>query len=102
MSRLYDRQRWHRVRARELARDPVCEGCEEQASMHVDHITPLDQGGAPYDPENLQALCIPCHNEKTAADKAGRPWVRPRDRGCDVDGNPRVREPWFAFDPNKS
>ena len=27
--------------------------------MH--HITPLDDGGAPYDPENLTVLCRSCH-----------------------------------------
>ena len=27
--------------------------------MH--HITALDDGGAPYDPENLTVLCRSCH-----------------------------------------
>jgi hypothetical protein len=92
--RLYDRQRWHRVSKRKLARDPICEGCGEQASRHVDHIVPLDQGGAQFDPANLQSLCIPCHTDKTAFDKAGRTWIRPMHRGCDVDGYPR--DPMYA------
>ena len=86
--RLYDKRRWHRVRERALARGPVCEGCGEQSSRHVDHIVPLDCGGPPYDPTNLQALCIPCHTEKTACDKSGTRWIRPVHRGCDVNGFP--------------
>ena len=88
MGRLYDKRRWHRVRARKLARNPECEGCEEQPSRQVDHITPLDKGGAPYDPANLMSLCIPCHTEKTGCDKIGRQWVMAKDRGCDEHGKP--------------
>jgi hypothetical protein len=30
----------------------------------VDHIVPLQDGGAPFDLSNLQSLCRPCHNRK--------------------------------------
>lgn len=90
IGRLYDRQRWHRMRKHVLACTPWCEYCGERPSQHVDHIKPLDQGGAPYDRANMAACCIACHNQKTRADEAGRAWLRPRDRGCDVEGNPRV------------
>jgi 5-methylcytosine-specific restriction endonuclease McrA len=71
-------------------RSPLCEGCNAVvAGQHVDHIVPLDQGGAAYDPANLQVLCIACHNAKTKAEQAGKQWIKPKDRGCDVDGAPR-------------
>ena len=92
MGRLYDKRRWHRVRARKLARDQICEGCDEQPSRHVDHIQPLDKCGAEYDPANHMALCIPCHTEKTGCDKTGRQWIMPKHRGCNVDGSARVSE----------
>jgi 5-methylcytosine-specific restriction protein A len=90
MTRLYDLRRWHRVRKRKLMRDPICEGCNERPSRHVDHIVPLDKGGGAYDPSNLQALCIPCHNKKTGCDKAGKQWLKPINRGCNADGSPRA------------
>lgn len=34
--------------------------------FHVDHITPLDEGGHPFEETNLQTLCKHCHQEKTA------------------------------------
>lgn len=95
MSRLYDQKRWHRVRERKLSRDPICEGCEERPSQHVDHIKPLDKGGAAFDPDNLMALCIPCHTDKTACDKQGIRWTPPKHRGCFADGTPRdPLHPW--------
>ena len=44
--------------------------------MEVDHIVPLAAGGAPYDPENLQTLCRPCHFDKTRRDRGARPVTR--------------------------
>ncbi|MPZ36768.1 MAG: hypothetical protein GEU95_01680 [Rhizobiales bacterium] len=94
MGRLYDKRRWHRVRERKLRRDPICEGCGERPSEHVDHIIPLP-GGAAYDPANHMALCIPCHNAKTRCDEMGKPWVRPIHRGCNADGSLRdPSHPW--------
>ena len=37
-------------------------------NSHCDHIKPFANGGT-NDPENLQMLCIPCHKEKSAAEK---------------------------------
>lgn len=41
-------------------------------SLEVDHITPLSEGGHPFDPGNLRTLCTDCHKEKTAAEAAER------------------------------
>ena len=35
----------------------------------VDHIVPINKGGAPLDMDNLQSLCSHCHAAKTARDK---------------------------------
>lgn len=75
-ARGYD-ARWRKVRKRYLARNPVCEDCQEQGDVTVadmvDHIIPLRAGGARLDPRNLRALCWPCHGKKSEADKARYP-----------------------------
>ncbi len=38
----------------------------------VDHVVPVKDGGARYLASNLQALCVSCHNRKTARESAGR------------------------------
>jgi 5-methylcytosine-specific restriction protein A len=68
------RRRHYRLREIVLARDPICRACGEEPSVIADHVTPLRQGGAPYDLDNLQGLCTRCHNRKTA---------RERGRGSD-------------------
>ena len=42
------------------------------SATEVDHILPIEDGGAMYDEANLQALCKPHHSRKTARDKANR------------------------------
>jgi 5-methylcytosine-specific restriction protein A len=70
--RVYASSRWAIVRARVLARDPVCVACEVQPSTEVDHVERLRDvlaaGGDPYDEANLMALCHDCHSRKTAAE----------------------------------
>src|SRR4030042_234810 len=65
--------RWARYRAWYLRRHPICatQGCNAAASI-VDHIIPVSGAGDPlfYDPVNHQPLCRPCHDRKTASDKA--------------------------------
>lgn len=95
---IYKTKRWERVSKRKLAANPLCEGCEQRPSRNVDHIQPLDSGGAAYDPNNHQALCIPCHNDKTGCDKTGKHWVKPKHRGCDQFGIPRdPSHPWHGM-----
>ena len=54
-----------------LDRAPLCEGWPVgkrclAAATHADHILPLRLGGAPYELENGQGLCAPCHAVKTS------------------------------------
>ena len=60
--------RWERVRRFVLERDRYrCVMCGKAGALECDHITPLQKepGQNPYDPNGLQALCRPCHIEKT-------------------------------------
>lgn len=56
---------WRRIRLQILERDDyrcqiVAANCTTAAN-HVDHIVPVEQGGAPYDPANLRAACQRCN-----------------------------------------
>lgn len=57
-------------------RDPLCEVCLEKdkftEAVEVDHKIPLEQGGAPYDPSNLQSICKRCHGAKTGKENSER------------------------------
>ena len=72
----YQSVRWREVRAAFLRQHPVCGACEQLGrvvpAVVADHVTPLKDGGARFDTANLQALCISCHNRKTARETAGR------------------------------
>ena len=57
---------WHRIRQRILRRDAgTCNTCGRPGATHVDHIIPASRGGSD-DESNLAAMCVTCHNRKTA------------------------------------
>ena len=65
---VYRSATWRAVRLAVLERDGrVCmirlPGCMVAATA-VDHIVELEDGGAPYAMENLQAACRPCNTAK--------------------------------------
>lgn len=67
---------WDKLRKLILARDKhLCQPCLRKGRIHsanqVDHIVPKAKGGTD-DPDNLQAICKPCHVEKTLADEGKR------------------------------
>jgi len=74
--KLYDKQRWRKLRAAYIARHPLCEICfkldQIKEARVVDHVEP-HRGNEQlfYDNDNLMALCVPCHNRKTAAQDGG-------------------------------
>lgn len=71
-----------RIRAEVLADEPLCRHCRKKSpplttlATEVDHIRPIEFGGHPTERSNLQPLCNPCHEIKTANDRGYRP--RPR------------------------
>jgi len=62
--RFYHSARWKKVRAMHLSRNPLCVVCGMPATM-VDHIIEIRDGGCRLCDDNLQSMCIPCHNRKT-------------------------------------
>lgn len=58
-----------------------CQRCgethdEDGRSIRVigDHIVERKDGGSDLDPGNIQLICWPCHNAKTASEKRKRMW----------------------------
>lgn len=47
-------------------------GCSSSYRIIADHIVERKDGGADFDQANLQVLCMPCHNTKTAKAKTAR------------------------------
>ena len=81
--------RYQKFRDRFMRRNPLCAECARQGlvtvSEEMDHIVPVVE--APdriWDKTNLQALCRPCHEEKTARENPNR--------------NPRLDERRERFD----
>ncbi|WP_458451680.1 HNH endonuclease signature motif containing protein [Alistipes finegoldii] len=68
----YRSSRWRRLRLQKLNAEPLCEECRRGGVVTpatvVDHIVPINEGGAPMDMENLQSLCAKCHNRKSGAE----------------------------------
>ena len=66
---------WRQTQKYVFVRDHYhCQACDRLLSdgqAHCDHIIPVAQGGSDYE-DNLQTLCIACHNRKTRAEEAGR------------------------------
>jgi 5-methylcytosine-specific restriction protein A len=78
MAALYDdhdgRLRGRRAQARRLrlwTAEPHCAKCKRltnyPSGFQLDHRVPLFKGGKDED-DNLQVLCIPCHDTKTNQD----------------------------------
>jgi 5-methylcytosine-specific restriction protein A len=55
---------WPAIRARILARDPLCTGCGQTPSTDVDHI----HHGDNHDEANLRGLCARCHSRKSSVE----------------------------------
>ena len=69
-----DRKRWALQRLKIMARDLWrCCKCGRAGRLECDHVVPLHKNGAPYDPDNLQALCTDCHRQKTLEDNGHGP-----------------------------
>lgn len=71
--KVYASKRWAGLRRTVLAEQPWCdcgidccpEGCTRM-SEDVDHIIPVEDGGAPFDRSNVHGLAHSCHGRKTA------------------------------------
>ena len=61
-----------------MALNPLCERCEKInliiPTEAVHHIIPISQGGDPWDLDNLESLCIKCHNKESGGKNKG--WIK--------------------------
>lgn len=68
-TKFYQSMPWRRLRAVKIGEQPFCEECFKKdiviGAKVVDHIVPINKGGAALDMNNLQSLCSPCHNRKS-------------------------------------
>ena len=59
--------RWKKIRLAILAREPLCRPCKDEgrttAATQIDHI---DGNAANNAANNLQSICKPCHDRKSA------------------------------------
>ena len=70
---IYKSRQWRKLRQIVLHKHPICVMCEQKnrytTANTIDHILPINKGGAVWSINNLQALCSSCHNKKSARDK---------------------------------
>ncbi len=72
--KFYNSTAWRKLRAWFIVQFPLCKpclkknkytDCTRKGAGVVDHVKPINEGGAPLDPENLQTLCTMHHNQKS-------------------------------------
>lgn len=88
----YRTSRWRQLRARHLARFPLCEFCKKDGQLTagsiVDHIKP--HKGDPilfWDEANFQTLCPTHHSsDKQIIEKGGKPKQRIGIDGFPING----------------
>ena len=72
---MYSTKRWGKLRRAVLRRDDYrCQACKKLAGARpeIDHVKPVEGGGALWDMDNLQTLCRDCHFNKTASENGAR------------------------------
>jgi 5-methylcytosine-specific restriction endonuclease McrA len=71
--KVYSSRKWRGMRMQVLREQPWCaaDGCNSLA-LEVDHIVPIEEGGAPFERANLVAYCKKHHSSKTARSVWGR------------------------------
>ena len=74
--KIYSTSRWQKLREYKKHRNPLCEECLRNNVITpmslVDHIIPIEDGGAAFELSNLQSLCSACHNKKHAEGRGGK------------------------------
>jgi len=68
-NRLYSSRKWRNLRKQVLTEEPLCRQCKKNGRITeatvVDHIHSVRLGGKFFDRNNLQPLCMSCHNSKS-------------------------------------
>ena len=65
--RFYNSAAWRNFAKAHKAQNPLCVNFEQcgGTAQYSDHINPISEGGAKFDPENIQSLCKKCNAVKT-------------------------------------
>lgn len=77
-AKIYQSTQWRKLRLQQLTKEPlcinfhVCHNSTENSTMIADHIKEIASGGEAYSIDNLQSICLSCHNTKTAKEKRDR------------------------------
>lgn len=72
-------------RKRILERDGyACVFCKGTASLTIDHITPLIDGGSHHN-DNLRTLCQTCHRRHDTAEAKRKAWLNGYYKGASHD-----------------
>jgi 5-methylcytosine-specific restriction protein A len=66
---------WAKIRARILARDPICKICSVRPSRFCDHIVAMADLNGDAD---LQGVCGPCHDQKSSREGNDAQRTNPR------------------------
>ena len=73
---IYSSARWTKLSKQYRRHNPLCAHCEARGIFTpvylVDHIIEIADGGEIWDIDNLEGLCVPCHNTKTGDEKKKR------------------------------
>ena len=88
---IYNTAQWKALRKQVLEEEPTCHWCHRAPSTQADHLIELDNGGDPYNRDNLVGSCASCNasrgarhvNRKTARrlqNRANAPTVFPNDQ----------------------
>lgn len=77
---------WQTIRAKVLARDPICKICNVRASSHCDHVKAKTDDHAE---DRLQGVCATCHGLKSSAEgQAGKAANPPPGRKREPERHP--------------
>lgn len=72
---IYQTKEWQTLTNRLRKAKPYCSKCGVTGvRLFGDHVTELKDGGAAFDPSNVQILCGSCHRIKTEQAKVDRGW----------------------------
>ena len=63
---------WRKIRRAQLTREPLCRKCKSKGITKAANVVDHHDGDSwDNDEDNLQSLCTPCHNRKTALEDGG-------------------------------
>ena len=95
-NKFYHSKQWKEIRNIQLRQSPLCISCSLPAKV-VDHIVEIKDGGEKLLLDNLQSMCISCHNIKTASVKKHRGGAVKSLQIVDTNTEPQVISPDKPF-----